>query len=236
MTLRKGQAAAARPPTASEPAAPPSLLETMRMEPGGLLPLLPGHLERLQDSSAALGYACPSEQEIRQRITQATAGLDAGCWWRLRLLLSANGDLNLETAPLEPPKPPLQVVVQGPRMSGAQDWLLHKTTHRPWYERAAQWLAEHPGVFDVLYWNDAGEMCEGSRSNLYMQNAQGRWLTPNLESGALPGVQRQALLRAGLVSEARITREDFLQAKAIRISNALRGWCDGVIIAPCRQG
>ncbi|NLC36702.1 MAG: aminotransferase [Alcaligenaceae bacterium] len=229
MTPAAHQTAAAGQPGASAPAAPPSLIETMRLEPGATLPLLAGHLERLQRSSAALGYPCPRQEEIRQRIQQTAANLDAGRWWRLRLLLSADGGLSLETAPLAPPLPPLQVVVQGPRMSGAPDWLLHKTTHRPWYKEAEQWLAARPDIFDVLYWNEAGDMCEGSRSNLYMQTADGSWLTPPLASGALPGVQRQALLQAGRVKEAVISRDTFLQAPAIRISNALRGWCDAVV-------
>ena len=119
--------------------------------------------------------------------------------------------------------------MQGRRMAGAESWLRHKTTHRPWYESATQWLGSHPDIFDVLFWNENGEMCEGSRSNLYMQAGNGKWLTPPLEAGVLPGVQRQALLQAGLAEEAPVRRDDFLQAKGIRISNGLRGWCDAII-------
>lgn len=219
------------PPTpAAEPETLPSLIETMRVEPGGAMPLLDGHLSRLRHSSAALGHACLGEPSLREQIAGAAERLDAGSGWRMRLLLAPDGCLSLETAPLPPPQPPLKVIVQGPRARGAEAWLRHKTTHRPWYQQATQWLADHPDVFDVLYWNENDEMCEGSRSNLYLQTTDGRWLTPPLEAGALPGVQRQALLRAGLVEEASIQRDDFLHAPAIRISNALRGWLDAVIV------
>lgn len=214
--------------TAPEPVTPPSLIETIRVETGHTLPLLDLHLERLQRSSSALCYPCPEEASIRAQVIRAVANLEPSAWWRLRLLLASDGNLSLETTPLAPPQPPLKVVLQGQRMSGAAPWLLHKTTHRPWYEAAAHWLATHPDIFDVLYWNEEEDMCEGSRSNLYVQTTDGRWLTPPLQSGALPGVQRAALLRGGLVEEARISRQDFLQAKAIRISNGLRGWCDVV--------
>lgn len=218
----------ARP--APEPATAPSLIETMRVEPGGLVPLLEGHLQRLHRSCAALGHSWPGEAAVRDRVAQTIAGLHDGQTWRLRLLLAPDGGLSLETGLLAPPRTPLKVALRGPRAAGAENWLRHKTTHRPWYEHAAQWLADHPDVFDVLYWNENGEMCEGSRSNLYMRTPGGGWLTPPLGSGALPGVQRQALLDAGLVEVGPIHRDDFLRAPAWRISNALRGWRDAVLV------
>lgn len=228
--MKSPSPASAEYPIAPEPPTPPHLIETLRVEPGSALPLLEGHLARLQRSSTSLGYACPGKTDLRTQIAQAVSDLNPATGWRLRLLLAPDGTLNLETTPLAPPQPPLKVVLQGPRMSGAKNWLLHKTTHRPWYEETAQWLASHPDIFDVLYWNENGDMCEGSRSNLYMQANDGKWLTPPLEAGALPGVQRQALLEAGLVEEARLQRDDFLLATRIRISNGLRGWCDAVLV------
>lgn len=206
----------------------PSLIETMRVEIGGQIPLLQGHLVRLRRSCSELGYVWPGSATVSGRISDTIAALDQTRMWRLRLLLAADGGLSLETTPLTPPQLPLKVLVQGPRQRGSESWLLHKTTHRPWYEHAAQWLAEHPETFDILYWNEDGQMSEGSRSNLYMQTQNGGWLTPALQAGVLPGVQRQALLDAGLVQEAHISREEFLNASAWRISNALRGWCDAV--------
>lgn len=213
-------------PVAAEPAAVPSLIETMRVESGGAMPLLDLHLQRVQRSCDALGHVWPGEAAIRKRLSQILPTLDSARIWRARLLLSPNGAFEVEHSPLERLAEPVSVIVTGPRQGGAATWLRHKTTHRPWYVQATQWLAEHPDVFDVLYWNDEGDMCEGSRSNLYMQAADGRWLTPPLATGALPGVQRQALLQAGLAHEAAISRDEFLNARAWRISNALRGWLD----------
>lgn len=210
--------------------ATPSLIETMRLEAGAHIPLLEGHLQRLQRSCSELGYAWPGAVEVREQLKEAVAALDTTRMWRLRLLLAADGRLSLETSPLPTLQLPLKVVVQGPRSSGSEAWLLHKTTHRPWYEEAALWLAHNPEVFDILYWNEDGQMSEGSRSNLYMRTQDGSWLTPPLQAGVLPGVQRQALLEAGLVHEAPILRDDFLAATAWRVSNALRGWCDAVLV------
>lgn len=218
--------------TAPEPAHAPSLIETMRREPGGNIPLLELHLQRLRRSCEALGYAWPGGAAIRSRIAAASGNMDPARAWRLRLLLSPDGMTDVQHGPLEPTQQPVRVVMAGVRMSGADCWLRHKTTHRPWYEAAARWLGEHPDIFDVLYWTEDGAMCEGSRSNLYVQTPEGVWLTPPLQCGVLPGVQRQALLEAGLAREAAISREDFLSAPAWRISNGLRGWCDAVVVRP----
>src|SRR5690606_32019032 len=135
-------------------------IETMRVEAGAAMPLLDGHLERLHRSSAALGYKWPGEEAVRKQVAGAVADLDAGQAWRLRLLLAARGDISLASSPLPDLPSPLSVMVQGPRMRGGEAWLRHKTTHRPWYQQATHWLAENPDVFDVLYWNENGEMCE----------------------------------------------------------------------------
>src|SRR3546814_5116155 len=69
----------------------------------------------------------------------------------------------------------------------------------------------------------SSDVCEGSRSNVYIRNDDGAWLTPPISCGLLPGVQRQALLDEGLVREAVLSRSDFQNAPVLRVSNALRG-------------
>src|SRR5690554_3730225 len=117
--------------TAPEPTTSPHLIETMRVEPGAAIPLLEGHLARLQHSSETLGYRWPGETTIRAELTHALAGLAGEQTWRLRLLLSDEGALRIETAVLASPAMPLKVVMNGPRSNGAERWLMHKTTHRP---------------------------------------------------------------------------------------------------------
>lgn len=213
---------------APEPKEAPGLIETMRMEPGGSIPLLDLHLRRLHRSCAALGHSWPGDAAVRDRVARAVRQLNAAHAGRVRLLLAPTGDIEVQHGMLETLAPPVRILVEGPRMPGAAGWLGHKTSHRPWYHEAAEWLGRHPGIFDVLYWDEEGWMCEGSRSNLYMRAPDGRWLTPPLRCGVLPGVQREALLLAGKVSEAMIHRDDFLKASEWRISNALRGWLDAV--------
>lgn len=224
----------------------PDLIETMRLERGRVA-LWPGHRARLRTSARALGY--PLDEAVleslldarlqslaaqgRQASETATGGPDAPdthppC--RLRLLLAADGALSLTCAPLPPTTEPVRIAlaadVMGPQavLEADDPWLRHKTTHRPGYAAAQRWLSAHPDYFDLIFGNAAGDLCEGSRSTIYVQDADGAWLTPPLACGLLPGVRRQALLDEGAVREARLSLADLRQAPALRVSNALRGW------------
>lgn len=205
------------------------LIETMRVESGGAMPLLDLHMRRLAASCRDLAYAFPGEP-LQSAIRQCLSGLDAGAAHRLRLLLDADGTYTLEAAILPATMQPVSLRLAATPLRAERVWLRHKTTHRPWYTEAHRWLSEHPAYFDVLYCNDKDEACEGSRSNLYVRDDAGIWLTPPIACGALPGVQRQHLLDQGRVREAVLSREDLLRAPALRVSNALRGWLDAAIV------
>ncbi|NYT35674.1 aminotransferase [Allopusillimonas soli] len=213
-----------------------ALIETMRVDPGPAIPLLAGHRSRLQTSCQALGYPWPGEQLFAE-LGRHAAALDPGKSHRIRLLLDRSGRFTFTSGPLTPTPEPVQIRLAPQMLEAPVFWLAHKTTHRPWYELAQSWLAMHPEVFDLVFCNEREELSEGSRCNVYIQDDQGVWLTPHTDSGLLPGVMRQALIERGDVREARISRADFLQAPAWRVSNALRGWLDarlrlGAIKAP----
>jgi len=102
-------------------------------------------------------------------------------------------------------------------------WLRHKTTHRPWFDAATAWLADHPDHFDLIFANEHGHLCEGSRSNVYLL-LDGEWCTPPATCDLLPGVQRAQILADGRAVERTLTRKDWHRAQGVRLSNALRGW------------
>jgi 4-amino-4-deoxychorismate lyase len=213
----------------------PSLIETMKADAADMIALLPYHLRRLKQSARALGYRYPSDDAvitaIKVALDQTSTATNMPSGTRLRLLLSPLGQLVIQTAPL----PALQgvpwIALTQLRLESAEPLLQHKTTHRPWYEAATQWLAQHPDYFDLIFLNEKGELCEGSRSNIYVLK-NGVWLTPPLASGLLGGVLRTQLLDTHQVEEAILTPSDLTADKAsIRLSNALRGWFD-VQISP----
>ncbi len=208
------------------PAQPPALIETMRLE-NGQVALWPLHQDRLLRSAAALGYALVPAT-VDALVERACAAAPEGAF-RLRLLVAADGEARLESQPLPATPEPVRLRLVPEPLIADPFWLAHKTTHRPWFAAAQAWLQAHPEVFDLVYGNIRGELCEGSRSTVYVRDANGVWLTPPLDSGLLPGVQRQALLAAGRVREARLSVRDLHAAPALRVSNALRGWLDAAL-------
>lgn len=217
------------PPAAEIRRIAPALIETLRLEQGRIA-LWPGHRARLLNSAHALGYPLDASGLDAWLAGQIQGIMDAP--HRLRLLLAADGRLSLESAPLPPTHEPVRLAlatdVLGPDaiLDAGDPWLRHKTTHRPRFAAAQTWLHAHPDHFDLIFGNTAGDLCEGSRSTIYVQDADGAWLTPPLASGLLPGVRRQALLDEGAAREARLSLADLRQAPALRVSNALRGCLD----------
>jgi branched-chain amino acid aminotransferase len=59
-------------------------------------------------------------------------------------------------------------------------------------------------------------------ANILIQKDR-RWQTPPLEDGALPGIVRGRLIRAGLVTEIRIHVADLETCQAACLTNALVG-------------
>ncbi len=208
----------------------PSLIETMKADAAGMIALLPYHVRRLKHSAQALGYPYPGDHAVIASINavlgQASATSTHLTDARVRLLLNPIGHLDIQAAAL----PALQgvpwIALTRLRLDSAEPFLQHKTTHRPWYDPVTQWLAQHPDYFDLIFLNEKGELCEGSRSNIYVLK-NGAWLTPPLASGLLGGVLRTQLLETHQVEEAILTPSDLTADKAsIRLSNALRGWFD----------
>ncbi|WP_240920692.1 aminodeoxychorismate synthase component I [Rubrivivax sp. JA1026] len=198
------------------------LIETVRAEAGGRLPLLERHLARLSASAAALGFAL--DAAAARRALQAAAAAGTGGPQRLRLTLAHDGRLTIVRAPLAPlPPGPVRLRWAEAPLPGPRPLAAHKTTERALYDAGVR-AAEAAGAFDTLFCNADGHVVEGGRCTLFAK-IDGRWCTPPLADGALAGVQRAALLAdpAWDAVERPLTRADVERAEALVVCNALRG-------------
>lgn len=196
------------------------LIETLRLEAGGY-PLLRLHRERLSASARALGFACDEQQILLALEGEALrCGTDL---FRVRLTLAHDGACRVSSAPLAEAGGELLQVVLASVALDASDYLLrHKTTARSLYDHELAALADRPGVFDAIFLNTRGEVCEGARSNVFVER-NGVLLTPPLACGLLPGVMRRQLIESGRAVEQLLRLEDLQSAPAIYVANALRG-------------
>ena len=183
------------------------------------------HLARLETSAQWCGF--PLDRTLLQeRIDETCAGFEAKTGYRLRIALSKSGEIAVTSAQLAPLAASTVDVLlaseYGFAARSADDPLLrHKTTSREEYDRA--WReAETLGAFDMLFFNERGELTEGGRSNVFVR-LNGRWSTPPLDAGLLPGVMRGVLIEELDAEERTLTREDLDHAESLMICNALRG-------------
>ena len=128
--------------------------------------------------------------------------------------------MSLESSPLPPSAATVGVVIATACLDSRDPLLRHKTTARSRYDAALACLA--PGVFDAIFLNERGEVCEGGRSNLFVQ-LDGRLVTPPLSCGLLGGVMRRKLLEEGRAEERVLYPADLMRAEALFLSNAVRG-------------
>ena len=79
------------------------------------------------------------------------------------------------------------------------------------------------GFDDALFLNLNGEVTEGAISNVFAVK-DGRWFTPPIECGLLPGVYRRHFLETRPEIEERVlSLDDLRHADAIYLCNAVRG-------------
>jgi branched-chain amino acid aminotransferase len=169
------------------------------------------HLMRLGRSAAGLGLAAPDLDEIR---AGAMAAIDASDKLELaRMRITVTGGI----APLgserggspvtaivalgaaKAPAPSVDVVtVPWPRNEhGALSGL--KTTSYGENVRALAYAVEHGGS-EAIFPNTAGELCEGTGSNVFIVS-EGRLITPPLSGGCLAGVTRALVIEWAGASE-----------------------------------
>jgi para-aminobenzoate synthetase / 4-amino-4-deoxychorismate lyase len=193
------------------------LLETMRVDPTGTIALLDRHLARLQKSADFLSFSCPVEN-IRASI-QAQAALNHDRV--LRLLISKEGTYEIQVKPL-PAAQITHLVLTRENIHSNNLMLFHKTTARGVYDRPRAGL---PPDTDVILVNERGEITETTIANIAVLR-EGKWVTPRLDCGLLPGTMRAQLLDEGEIVEGIVPATDLISGEPIRFFNAVRGVYD----------
>lgn len=181
--------------------------------------LLDEHIQRLTESARYFGVPMDA-REVRRLLTQAEQG-PGPARRKVRLRISTGGVIAVDIEPASSPKVLSVGFAAGP-IDSTDPFLYHKTTNRVLYDtlRAGQ-----PHLDDVLLWNERGEVTESTIANIVIQR-DGRWVTPPVECGLLPGVMRAHLLRNREITEGIIRKEDLREATKIRLINSVRKWID----------
>ncbi|MDB5550982.1 MAG: hypothetical protein JWL86_966 [Rhizobium sp.] len=197
-----------------------SLIETMRFEPGTGIPRLNLHMARLRNSAKVLGFAGAenAHSALGIYIREKTEAL------RLRLELFSDGRYEITSAPYAPLADDTIWrirIAREARLTSTDPILRHKTSKRAVYEAARAEYGKDDAD-EVILLNEKGEICEGTITNVFVDDSSGTLLTPRLSSGCLAGILRTSLICKKKARNQRLTTEH-LKDRDFYVGNSLRG-------------
>ncbi|HWU26137.1 MAG TPA: aminodeoxychorismate synthase component I [Rhizomicrobium sp.] len=193
------------------------LIETLRWD--GAFVRLDKHLERMRRSAAHFGL--PFDMAAARSALEQAVGAATGIL-RVRLELGEDGRFCCTTATLEDYARPWVFALSDRRVDSRDSLLRHKTTWRDFFDEEYECYRQFAGADEVLFFNERGELAEGSRTNVFLRRGD-RLLTPASSCGLLAGVLRRTLLEEGACEEAVLTRDDLAAADGVFLGNSLRG-------------
>lgn len=192
--------------------------------------LIEAHLGRLRHAAATLDLHCPSDQllvEAMETVLRAN-GLDFADRARLRITLTSperdqSGPLPLaswlvEASPL-PLHPERAAVITIPYARNERSALAGLKTINYGENVIALKLAREAGADEALFGNTRDQLCEGTWSNIFVYH-EGKYLTPPLSSGCLPGVTRALVIELFHVSQITVCEADLPMDRLADIEGA----------------
>ncbi len=211
-------------------------LRRLRTSAGGIhLDLKRSDSQLAEDVEKVIAASPPGERYLRVMVTRGTGemGLDLGLSNEpLHLILSLPHRPLPEGAYREGVKGVVAQRRRTPTEALQPQW----KTGNYLNNMLALQEAREKGAFDALMLNAAGELAEGTTSNVFLVK-NGHLLTPDLASGILPGVTREVVLQVAReegipLAENRVTLADLEAADELFLTSTLKEivpmtWMDG---------
>lgn len=196
------------------------ILETLRVCKGRIF-LKEFHTKRMEGTAIRFGFSFSKEKldEIIQELE-----LKISLKSRVRLLLNETGGFHFESTvlPKRTKRPTIKLCFAKEAIDSKNIFFYHKTTNRKEYDNLML-VCKEMKVDDCILFDTNGNILETCIRNLfYKQN--GTWYTPSLDTGGLPGVFREYLLKKLWVKEKVSTKDDLVHASAILTGNSVRGF------------
>ncbi|KAJ5455481.1 Aminotransferaseclass IV [Penicillium sp. IBT 31633x] len=166
--------------------------------------------------------------------------------WRLRVVVNRKGMVRVEanpTASIDPMNLSIPSLHTNPSLSVWRVYIdtqstipsgftTHKTTARDEYTsaRLRAGIMSLTDPAEVLVVNPDGEVMEGSITTPYFLR-NNKWITPPLSSGGNAGTTRRYALSQGFCLEQIIFRDELVDGETCWLSNGVRGFMRGQVIA-----
>ena len=195
------------------------LLETLLWDKKYLF--LREHLERMRTSSEYFDF-CFDKRKTINELEKTAKNLPACQKYRIRLLSSKDGEIKTEIYPYRESGKRHELAVLSKIKTDPEDiFLYHKTTNRELYD-AEYKKYSRKGFFDVVFLNSRKEVTEGAINNLFIQK-NGKYFTPPVSSGLLPGVFRAYWIKKTKAKEKILKLTDLKKADGVYLCNSVHG-------------
>jgi para-aminobenzoate synthetase/4-amino-4-deoxychorismate lyase len=202
-----------------------SLFETILWDPQRGFVLLERHLSRLARSAHYFSFAFDRTAATVELDRLSTLLQKQSLSHRVRLTLSAAGDVRGEVYELRPLPSAYRLSLAQEAVQSSWISLYHKMTDRRVYEEAQPEVTAD----DVLLWNERGELTESCIANVALE-IDGALYTPPISSGLLAGCLREDMLERGELHERILVKSDLLRATRVFLLNSLRGVWEARIV------
>ncbi|MDP8260565.1 MAG: bifunctional anthranilate synthase component I family protein/class IV aminotransferase [Candidatus Gygaella obscura] len=199
------------------------LIETILFSQKEKYFLLDYHFKRLSESASFFDYSFKASM-IKDKLNSYAKRLKLNsCPYKVRLLLSKQGKIQLTHSRLNTNRESLYVKISPERIDPSNIFLYHKTTNRSIYDRGLR-KSRASGLFDFIYLNQKNEICESSIGNVVIKKGS-FFFTPPISCGLLPGVYRDFLISKSLlknrIKEKILFMEDLVNCDKIFIINSV---------------
>jgi branched-subunit amino acid aminotransferase/4-amino-4-deoxychorismate lyase len=176
------------------------------------------HYERLAKSAEKLMIAIPAKIDIEVGINQLLKGVIGKSRIRVAALADGNWMVIVEAAESSDKLPSLikmnQVINSNSPLSGVKSISYGQSM-------LAVRTAQARGYSDGVYLNQNGDVVETGSANIIILK-DGKFITPATESGCLPGITRQMLIKDFAVTEGLFTWDQLLESDGVFLCSSIR--------------
>lgn len=175
------------------------------------------HMRRAVTSAQQLGFRIPSEDVVRNSVEQLCLNQQYPLGL-LRLSFGQNGNWSAVHLPYEPFSHGAKLLTYDKAIAvHGQPIKSYPYNYRLEILEAIKAL----GADEAIVCNDKGKICEGSVTNLLLR-IDGKWVTPPISDGVLPGVMRALVIEYCGVSVRSIDRSEIQQVQSAFLLSSLR--------------
>jgi para-aminobenzoate synthetase/4-amino-4-deoxychorismate lyase len=188
---------------------------------GGKYLFFARHIKRLMRSAEYFNIPLKKEKVIEALKNHAKKIPDGG--HKVRLLVNVSGKMKVSGTPVKKEdKKEKKVSISKIRVESSNIFLFHKTTSRKVYDGEYE-KCRKKGFYDIMFFNEKGELTETHSSNIFIKK-DGRFFTPPVPCGLLPGTYRNFLLSKNRKYREKVLyKRDLFDADEIYLCNSVRG-------------